>query len=46
MLFGGMVTAASCYAIGVVTEYFRTGGTDGRGPEGFTPFEVERRYRD
>lgn len=39
-------TAASCYAIGVVVEYFRTGGTDGYGIDGFTSFESERRHRD
>lgn len=43
VLLTGVATAASCYAIGVVVEYFRTGGEDGRGPEGFTPFESERR---
>ncbi|KAJ5225463.1 conserved serine-threonine rich protein [Penicillium chermesinum] len=46
VLFGGVVTAAFCYTTGVVSEYFRTGGADGRGPDGFTPFEVERRYRE
>ncbi|KAJ6017967.1 hypothetical protein N7451_001346 [Penicillium sp. IBT 35674x] len=39
-------TAASCYAIGVVVEYFRTGGQDGYGIDGFTAFESERRHRD
>ncbi|KAL2004057.1 hypothetical protein VTN02DRAFT_562 [Thermoascus thermophilus] len=43
VLLTGVATAASCYAIGVVVEYFRTGGEDGRGPEGFTPFDAERR---
>ncbi|KAL2012896.1 hypothetical protein VTN00DRAFT_421 [Thermoascus crustaceus] len=43
VLLAGVATAATCYAIGVVIEYFRTGGEDGRGPEGFTPFESERR---
>ncbi|PYH97431.1 serine-threonine rich protein [Aspergillus ellipticus CBS 707.79] len=46
MLFGGAVTAGTCYAIGVVTEYFRTGGQDGRGIDGFTEFESDRRHRD
>lgn len=43
MAFAGTATAATCYAIGVVTEYFRTGGQDGRGIDGFTAFESERR---
>ncbi|PKX93312.1 uncharacterized protein P174DRAFT_443196 [Aspergillus novofumigatus IBT 16806] len=39
MLIGGVATAGTCYAIGVVVEYFRTGGkTDW--------FESERRRRD
>ncbi|PWY64068.1 hypothetical protein BO70DRAFT_208282 [Aspergillus heteromorphus CBS 117.55] len=46
MAFGGAVTAATCYAIGVVVEYFRTGGKDGRGIDGFTVFESERRHGD
>ncbi|KAL1847602.1 hypothetical protein Plec18170_008499 [Paecilomyces lecythidis] len=46
VLLTGTATAAICYAIGVVSEYFRTGGSDGRGPEGFTEFEAERRRRD
>ncbi|GAD94951.1 conserved serine-threonine rich protein [Paecilomyces variotii No. 5] len=46
ILLTGTATAAVCYAIGVVGEYFRTGGSDGRGPEGFTEFEAERRRRD
>ncbi|KAB8231107.1 uncharacterized protein BDW43DRAFT_301994 [Aspergillus alliaceus] len=46
MLIGGFVTAASCYALGIVGEYFRTGGQDGRGIDGFTEFESERRHRD
>ena len=46
MVFAGTVTAGTCYAIGVVTEYFRTGGQDGRGIDGFTTFESERRWRD
>ena len=46
MFLAGGATAATCYAIGVVTEYFRTGGQDGRGIDGFTEFESERRRRD
>ncbi|KAJ5309106.1 hypothetical protein PENANT_c020G08570 [Penicillium antarcticum] len=46
MLFAGTITAATCYAIGVVTEFFRTGGKDGRGIDGFTAFESDRRHRD
>ncbi|KAK6811348.1 hypothetical protein RU639_012798 [Aspergillus parasiticus] len=46
MLIGGFATAATCYALGVVSEYFRTGGQDGRGIDGFTEFESERRHRD
>ncbi|KAJ5604949.1 hypothetical protein N7510_010103 [Penicillium lagena] len=46
MLLAGTATAASCYAIAVVTEFFRTGGADGRGIDAFTAFESERRrYR-
>lgn len=36
VLLTGAATAGTCYAIGVVSEYFRTGGQDGKGPEGFT----------
>ncbi|KAJ5659223.1 hypothetical protein N7507_005674 [Penicillium longicatenatum] len=46
MILTGTATAASCYAIGVVVEYFRTGGKDGHGIDGFTSFESERRHRD
>ncbi|KAJ6084374.1 hypothetical protein N7486_011174 [Penicillium sp. IBT 16267x] len=46
MILTSTVTAASCYAIGVVVEYFRTGGQDGYGIDGFTAFESERRHRD
>lgn len=46
MLFTGTAAAATCYAFGVVTEYFRTGGSDGRGVDAFTVFESERRRRD
>ncbi|KAL2866871.1 uncharacterized protein BJX67DRAFT_118853 [Aspergillus lucknowensis] len=45
MLVGGAATAGTCYAIGVVTEFFRTGGQDGWGIDGFTEFESERRHR-
>lgn len=43
MLLAGGATAATCYAMGVVIEYFRTGGPDGRGIDGFTEFESDRR---
>ncbi|RAH71989.1 uncharacterized protein BO66DRAFT_318919 [Aspergillus aculeatinus CBS 121060] len=46
MLLGGVATAGTCYALGVVTEYFRTGGEDGRGIDAFTAFESERRRRE
>ncbi|PYH34934.1 uncharacterized protein BO87DRAFT_415660 [Aspergillus neoniger CBS 115656] len=46
MLFSGVATAGTCYAIGVVVEYFRTGGQDGRGIDAFTAFESERRHGD
>lgn len=46
MILTGTITAGSCYAIGVVTEYFRTGGQDGYGVDGFTAFESERRHRE
>ena len=46
MFLAGIATAASCYAIGVVTEYFRAGGRDGHRMDGFTAFESERRHRD
>ncbi|EAW20497.1 uncharacterized protein NFIA_029290 [Aspergillus fischeri NRRL 181] len=46
MLISGVATAGTCYAIGVVVEYFRTGGQDGLGIDGFTEFESERRRRD
>ncbi|KAI0152586.1 hypothetical protein F4776DRAFT_602441 [Hypoxylon sp. NC0597] len=35
MLIGGAWVAGISYALGVVSEYFITGGTDGRGPTGF-----------
>lgn len=46
MLLAGSVTAATCYALGVVSEYFRTGGQEGRGIDGFTEFESARRRRE
>jgi hypothetical protein len=46
LLIGGFATAATCYALGVVSEYFRTGGQNGRGIDAFTEFESERRHRD
>ncbi|KAL3460511.1 hypothetical protein BJX64DRAFT_262864 [Aspergillus heterothallicus] len=46
MLIGGVATAGTCYAIGVVVEYFRTGGKDGWGVDGFTVFESDRRHRE
>ncbi|PYI31096.1 hypothetical protein BP00DRAFT_415889 [Aspergillus indologenus CBS 114.80] len=46
MLLGGVATAGTCYALCVVTEYFRTGGEDGRGIDAFTAFESERRHRE
>ncbi|CAG7979107.1 unnamed protein product [Penicillium olsonii] len=46
MIFAGVATAATCYAIGEVTEFFRTGGKDGRGADGFTVFESDRRHRE
>ncbi|THV48886.1 hypothetical protein BGAL_0222g00060 [Botrytis galanthina] len=35
VLLGGAIVGSGCYAIGVVTEFFRTGGADGKGPQGF-----------
>ncbi|KAK4864236.1 hypothetical protein LT330_010029 [Penicillium expansum] len=46
MLITSTATAATCYAIGVMTEFFRTGGNDGRGVDGFTVFESDRRRRE
>ncbi|KAL2810877.1 hypothetical protein BJX63DRAFT_400793 [Aspergillus granulosus] len=46
MVISGAATAGTCYAIGVVVEYFRTGGDDGWGVDGFTVFESERRHRE
>lgn len=42
----GFATAGVFYAVGVVCEYFRTGGQDGLGPVGFTAFEADRRQRE
>lgn len=42
----GFSVAGVFYAVGVVCEYFRTGGQDGLGPVGFTEFEAERIRRD
>ncbi|KAI1345733.1 hypothetical protein F5Y01DRAFT_299702 [Xylaria sp. FL0043] len=36
-LIGGAWVAGISYALGVVSEYFLTGGTDGKGPTGFSP---------
>ncbi|KZN92851.1 hypothetical protein EN45_030140 [Penicillium chrysogenum] len=46
MLIAGTATASTCYAIGVIVEFFRTGGKDGRGIDGFTVFESDRRRRE
>ncbi|KAL4902813.1 hypothetical protein BDW74DRAFT_157633 [Aspergillus multicolor] len=46
MLIAGLVCGSTCYALGVVSEYFRTGGEDGLGVDGFTQFESERRHRE
>lgn len=35
MLLGGVWVAGISYGLGVITEYFTTGGLDGRGPHGF-----------
>ncbi|KAI1739458.1 hypothetical protein F4680DRAFT_421640 [Xylaria scruposa] len=37
IVIGGAWAAGISYAIGVVSEYFYTGGADGKGPEGFSP---------
>ncbi|PGH06425.1 hypothetical protein GX51_02437 [Blastomyces parvus] len=39
VLLTGGVAAGTCYAFGVVAEYFRAGGQDGLGPQGFTGLE-------
>jgi hypothetical protein len=46
VILSGFATAGTFYAIGVVCEYFITGGKDGLGPEGLSEFEAERRRRD
>lgn len=46
IVLSGVATAGTFYAIGVVCEYFVTGGQDGLGPEGFSEFEAERRRRE
>ncbi|KAI0521437.1 hypothetical protein F5B22DRAFT_596839 [Xylaria bambusicola] len=37
IIVGGVWVAGISYALGVVIEYFHTGGTDGKGPTGFSP---------
>ncbi|KAI8628233.1 hypothetical protein F5Y19DRAFT_145637 [Xylariaceae sp. FL1651] len=37
VLIGGAWVAGVSYALGVVSEYFTTGGIDGKGPTGFSP---------
>lgn len=37
MIIGGVWVAGLSYALGVVSDYFTTGGTDGKGPTGFSP---------
>ncbi|KAJ5273531.1 hypothetical protein N7478_008656 [Penicillium angulare] len=46
IILTGTATAASCYAIGVVVEYFRSGGKDGWGIDAFTVFESDRLHRE
>ncbi|OQE39065.1 hypothetical protein PENCOP_c007G03135 [Penicillium coprophilum] len=46
MFIAGTATAAACYAIGVMADFFRTGGKDGRGIDGFTVFESDRRRQE
>ncbi|KAL5335147.1 hypothetical protein BJX70DRAFT_331535 [Aspergillus crustosus] len=46
MFIGGAATAGTCIALSIVGEYFRTGGADGRGIDGFTAFESDRRHRE
>ncbi|CAG7938399.1 unnamed protein product [Penicillium nalgiovense] len=46
ILIAGTATASTCYAVGVIVEFFRTGGNDGRGIDGFTVFESDRRCRE
>ncbi|KAG9241910.1 hypothetical protein BJ878DRAFT_427071 [Calycina marina] len=35
VLVGGAMVSGASYAIGVVADYFQTGGEDGKGPQGF-----------
>jgi hypothetical protein len=35
VLLGGAIVGGGSYAVGVVSEFFRTGGVDGKGPQGF-----------
>ncbi|PQE29243.1 conserved serine-threonine rich protein [Rutstroemia sp. NJR-2017a BBW] len=35
VLLGGAIVGGGSYAVGVVSEFFRTGGMDGKGPQGF-----------
>ncbi|RWA03892.1 hypothetical protein EKO27_g11210 [Xylaria grammica] len=37
IIVGGAWVAGISYALGVVSEYFHTGGADGKGPTGFSP---------
>ncbi|KAI2628292.1 hypothetical protein GGS21DRAFT_527243 [Xylaria nigripes] len=37
VILGGASVAGISYALGVVSEYFNTGGADGKGPTGFSP---------
>ncbi|KAI0406873.1 hypothetical protein F4802DRAFT_556444 [Xylaria palmicola] len=37
VIIGGTWVAGFSYALGVVSEYFSTGGTEGKGPSGFSP---------
>ncbi|KAJ5207109.1 hypothetical protein N7491_002259 [Penicillium cf. griseofulvum] len=46
ILIASTATVATCYAVGVMTEFFRTGGKDGRGIDGFTVFESDRRRQE
>ncbi|KAI9370645.1 hypothetical protein BJX61DRAFT_82785 [Aspergillus egyptiacus] len=46
MLISGAATAGTYYALGVLADFFRTGGEGGWGIDGFTEFESERRHRE
>ncbi|KAI1330875.1 hypothetical protein F5Y16DRAFT_361479 [Xylariaceae sp. FL0255] len=37
VLVGGAWVAGVSYSIGVLSDYFSTGGSDGKGPDGFSP---------